>query len=264
MATRNCISKEEEKCMSEYLDLRRILKDRIKIEIPDNMCVVPQTTPVIYFGDYDSARACTISLNPSNLEFVDGKSNELLDKEKERLCSRKKLNKNDNEELTDDEAEIVLKYCTNYFNLNPYKLWFKHLEDFMNCYGNYSYYDGTCVHLDLVQWATREKWSKLDKIDKTLKKRHIDNDWPILEYLLKIKVFEVMFLNTKTVIDTVKERLKIEFKNIKEPPFNKKINIYYGEYNNTKIIGCNVPLSHLGGYEYKKKLCEWIKQNVKY
>jgi len=56
--------------MNEELDLRKILKDRIKRKIEPNMCVVPQTTPVIYFGDYDSARACTISLNPSDRDYA--------------------------------------------------------------------------------------------------------------------------------------------------------------------------------------------------
>jgi len=242
-----------------------IIKDRIKKKIEPDMYIVPHSTPVIYFGDYDSAKACTISLNPSNLEFVDEYDpNKLLEGEKlERLCYRKNLKRIDDDELNDDDAKMVLKYCTNYFKLNPYKKWFNHLKDFIQCYwnGNYSYDDGTCVHLDLVQWATSEKWSELDKIDKTLKKRHIDNDWPILEYLLKKKDFEVMFLNTKTVVDTFKDRLNIKFK--KELPFEKNIKIYYGgEYNNTKVIGCNMPLNRLGGYEYKKKLCDWIKKNV--
>jgi hypothetical protein len=106
--------------------MEQILIERIKRKIEPDMCVVPQTTPVIYFGNYDSARACTISLNPSNLEFVDN-SQKLLDGKSERLCSRKKLNRADSDELSDDDVEKVLEYCKNYFNSksNPYDSWFK-------------------------------------------------------------------------------------------------------------------------------------------
>jgi hypothetical protein len=58
-----------------------MILERIKRKIDPGMYIVPQSTPIIYFGNYDAAKACTISLNPSNKEFVDD-SKILLDKKK--------------------------------------------------------------------------------------------------------------------------------------------------------------------------------------
>jgi len=64
--------------------------ERIKRKIDPNMYITPQTTPIVYFGNYDKAISCTISLNPSDKEFINN-SKKLLDYDhKERLCSRKK------------------------------------------------------------------------------------------------------------------------------------------------------------------------------
>ena len=91
--------------------------ERIKKNIDPNMCITPQSTPIIYFGNYQMSKACTISLNPSNKEFINNKL-ELLDNfSMERLCSRKKLNKKDEEELSDADANEVLLYCNDYFNI---------------------------------------------------------------------------------------------------------------------------------------------------
>jgi len=67
-----------------------VIIERIKRKIEPEMYILPQSTPVIYFGNYDTAKACTVSLNPSDKDFVNN-SNILLDNENsERLCSRKK------------------------------------------------------------------------------------------------------------------------------------------------------------------------------
>ncbi|MDR2584237.1 MAG: hypothetical protein LBC75_12215 [Fibromonadaceae bacterium] len=232
-----------------------ILKDRIKRKIEPDMCVVQQTTPVIYFGDYDSARACTISLNPSNLEFVD-KSKKLLELDKERLCSREKLKKTDNDELTDEDAEKVLKYCKNYFKYRPYKSWFDPFNKFVEHYEEYSYYKGTCVHLDLVQWATDPTWKDIPTF---IKQKHLDNDLPILKHLLK-KNFEVMFLNGITVVENVRAYLNIKLEP-KTIPFTEtqKVTIYYGKYNNIKVVGWNLYLQSAACAGKEKRLCDLIK-----
>jgi len=239
--------------------------ERIKRKIESGLYIVPQSTPIIYFGNYDEAKACTISLNPSNKEFV-GSSDILLDyKDSERLCSRKQLHKSDNEKLTDNEARTVLKYCTNYFKLRPYDLWFKPFDYFIRNYGEYSYYNDTCVHLDLVQWATYEKWNNLSPF---VKQRHLDNDLPVLKYLLN-KKFEVMFLNGNTVVNSVAEYLNINLKK-KTVSFTntngktKNLIVSHGSYNQIEVIGWNVYLQSaaVGGNENKLILCDLIKRNI--
>jgi hypothetical protein len=239
--------------------------ERIKRKIEKDLLIVPQSTPIIYFGNYDKAKACTISLNPSNKEFVDG-SNILLDnRHLERLCTRKQLHKSDNEELTDNDAEIVLEYCNNYFKKRPFNMWFKPFDYFIKKYGDYSYYDDTCVHLDLVQWATSDKWSVLSPL---IRQKHLDNDLHVLKYLLN-KNFETMFLNGKTVVDSVSKCLNINLTKKTIPFINAngkttELTISHGRYNQIEVIGWNVYLqsASVGGNENKHILCDLIKKNI--
>jgi hypothetical protein len=241
-----------------------VIIERIKRKIEPGMYILSQSTPVIYFGNYDKAKACTISLNPSDKEFVNN-SNILLDNENsERLCSRKNLNKSDNDELTDDEAEIVLRYCTDYFDINPYTNWFNPFDKFINYYGGYSYYDGSCVHLDLVQWATYKKWSN---ISENIRHKHIESDLPVLKYLLN-KNFKIMFLNGITVVNNASEclNIKLDKKGIayKVNGNNKKLEMYYGSYNNIEVLGWNLNLQRsFSGDEEKRIICDTIKNILK-
>jgi len=235
--------------------------ERIRRPIEDNMCITKESTPVIYFGDYDSAKACTISLNPSDKEFLCGK--EILTGNAERLCSRRKLGKNDKDLLTEEDAKIVLDYCKNYFAKNPFKDWFDPFEHFINQFRNYSYYENTCVHLDLVQWATTPKWSD---IPSKIKNEHLNNDLPVLKYLLE-KNFEVIFLNGRTVIETFSDRFNVTL-NEKSTKYKisdkqeKTLHIYTGKYNKTKIIGWNLNLQNtIYGNENIKRFCDTIKSN---
>jgi len=225
--------------------------ERIKRKIEPQMFIVPQSTPVIYFGNYDKARACTISLNPSNKEFLDNKDNLLVGK-KERLCSRLRLNKKDSEVLTNSDTDIVIDCCNNYFRNNPYRNWFNKNEHMINKFG-YSYFNDTCVHLDLVQWATSPFWGDLDDEIKTI---HLKYDLPVLKYLLN-KNFGIMFLNGYTTMNNVCTYLNINAVKDTNLTFRYKngneinIKVYTGKYNNIKIIGWSPYLQSptIGGYD---------------
>jgi len=226
--------------------------ERIKRKIEPQMFIVPQSTPVIYFGNYDKARACTISLNPSKKEFVDNKDNLLVGK-KERLCSRLRLNKKDADCLSNSDADIIIDCCNNYFRNNPYRNWFNKYEYMIKKFG-YSYFNDTCVHLDLVQWSTSPFW---DGLDDKIKAIHLKNDLPVLEYLLNNKKFEIIFLNGNTVVDNVKKYMKNITINEKDAIYCNKnsysinIKVYIGNYKNIKIIGWSPYLQSptIGGYD---------------
>jgi len=175
--------------------------ERIKRPIENNLSITKQSTPIIYFGNYKKANSCTISLNPSDREFLDNNGN-ILSGNKERLCSRKKLGKEDSDILTDSEASIVEKYCNNYFKINPYKIWFNKYDYLIKKFG-YSYYNDSCVALDLIQWATTPFWNGLN--DNTRLKL-LEKDLPVLEYLLE-KNFEIIFLNGGTVVSNLNRYL---------------------------------------------------------
>jgi len=242
-----------------------MIVERIKRKIEPNMCITPQTTPIVYFGNYNKAVSCTISLNPSDKEFINN-SGKLLDfQHKERLCSRKKLLKDDNVELSDDDVNVVLGYCNNYFHNNPLKLWFNQIEYVIKNLGGYSYYDSSCVHLDLVQWATTPKWND---IPVNIKEKHLRLDLPFLKYLLN-KDFETMFLNGKTVVENVKNHLNLTLDETNTQFVNcngkrSDLSIFTGKYKTMNIIGWNLYLQSaaVGGNENKDLLCEIIKRNI--
>lgn len=233
-----------------------IILERIKRPIENKMRIIRGTTPVIYFGNYNDAKACTISINPSDKEFKNGKG-KLLDNGKERLCSRKMLNVPDSKKLSNSQAQKVIDYCEKYFHNNPYKTWFNPIDCFIKQFG-YSYKEpgyGTCVHLDLVQWAT-DKWSK---IPENIKSKHLDNDLPILKHLLSKKDLKIMFLNGKTVIENIKQHLNINLEERLAKFKNRTLRIYFGKYNKINIIGWNLVLARIGGHKDIKELCSIVK-----
>jgi hypothetical protein len=218
--------------------------------------ITPKTTPVIWFGDYFSAKACTISINPSAYEFVDKRGN-ILSGNKKRLHSR---TGNDTSELTQSEAINVLKSCNEYFHNNPYwdennarNDWFGRFNRLIAKEG-FSYKDGSCVHLDLFQWATKS-WGTLDK---NIQDELINDDKKTFERLLN-KDFKIMFLNGNEVIKTMlkyyKSNLKIKQIGNGKIEFRNKIGknidplMYEGIYTNDNghkilVIGWSLNLQN--------------------
>ncbi len=231
---------------------------RVQQKIPDAMCVTTKTTPIVYFGQYEEAKACTISLNPSDREFNDNKGNTLIGN-RERLCSRAKLKVDDNQPLSREEAIQVLSNCRTYFSRNPYRLWFDKYEKFLNCF-DYSYYDGSCVHLDLIQWATTPFWGTLSN---EIKKNLLTQDLPFLKGLLE-KDFEYVFLNGSTVVNEVRGCLQIELEEGFVKLNNKNMTVYKGAYDKAIVLGWSWYLQSamVGGYENIKRVAEIVKAQL--
>jgi len=251
-----------------------MIDKRLKEKIDPTMQITPRSTPVMWFGNYEKSRACTISLNPSDREFYYKPKDQenytipenLLTGAEERLCSRERLHKRDCEELDDNDINIVKDYCTNYFTRNNYfRDWFNPLDTFLREYGGYSYLDGSCVHLDIVQWATTPKW---DDLNPEIRQKLRHNDIEVLKYLLDHKDFEIIFLNGRTVADTVSEFLGVSL-NMKTLAYEnndkkeRSINIYSGIYGKAKIIGWNKYFQ----YTFKninniRIFCELLRKNI--
>ncbi|WP_115720388.1 hypothetical protein [Gallaecimonas mangrovi] len=235
--------------------LRPEILKRVKEEIDPSLSITKRTTPVPYFGDYDNARACTISLNPSDREFCD-KNGEILIPEKTRLCSRQELEREDSQELTDSEAIKVIDNCKNYFRKNPYKLWFNKYEEFLKQF-ELSYYDGSAVHLDIVQWATTPFWNKLSSDTKSIL---LKKDLPFLKLLLE-KNFDFIFLNGLTAVTETANVLDISLNAIPSELIDGKVSqVFLGWYNNSRVIGWSpyIQSASVGGYNKIRKIAEKI------
>ena len=105
----------------------RYIDDRIRRPFPPDLCVVRGSTPVVAFGNCQSARAATLGLNPSRIEFVDERG-VLLKGQKRRLATHESLGMSDLSRAPHETVLQVLEECNTYFQRQPYRQWFDKLE----------------------------------------------------------------------------------------------------------------------------------------
>lgn len=131
--------------------------------------IVPDSTPVVSFGDPVRATVATISLNPSKQEFPD-----------RGLVTLSSLDVPNYESLNCDHGARILDGCANYFKGKPFDWFFLPLDCILRAGARASYYadarpdarylDLAC-HLDLSPWATIAPWRKLTESDSESQKK---------------------------------------------------------------------------------------------
>jgi len=172
--------------------------------VPRDAHVVPVSFPITSFGDPRSARVATLSINPSVIEFTKSdKSHSVLPEGEKRFVDRETLGLSQFDVPARAQAEQILAGNHNYFHAHPYKTWFDWLENHVLSPIGASFHDGSAVHLDLVQWATDPVWSKIP--DKNVRAKLIADDLPFLKQLLELTNFDALYLNGRTVYETIKK-----------------------------------------------------------
>ena len=172
------------------------IERRIRRPIPVDSHVVSGSTPVVSFGDVQSATVATLGLNPSRIEFLDRDRHELVGSSR-RLSTHRSLGTSDLANAPVAIITQVLHDCNLYFHRNPYRKWFDQLEMILNAYG-VSYYNGSACHLDLVQWATDPTWSSLRPA--SLRNRLLDADAPFLIEQLSNESIQMVLVNGMGVL----------------------------------------------------------------
>jgi hypothetical protein len=183
--------------MSEIPDW---LVSMVRREPPIKDVVVNGSTPVVSFGDFRQVRVATLGINPSNLEFVDAKGNLLHGKER-RLATLDSMEATSLPNLDDSQVEVLIEESNRYFYVNPYR-WFKTLDDVIKPALGVSYFDGSLCHLDLCQWATKEKWGKLDARTRNILLR---DGLPHLRYQLTKSNISVVVVNGRSVWNQIND-----------------------------------------------------------
>src|SRR5438876_10516253 len=112
---------------------------------PRGAPVVPNSTPVIAFGDPARATVATLGINPSVNEFL-GQA-ELLTGTQRRLATLQSLAAQRVDRLTDAQVATVAEDCATYFQRRPYRRWFDPLDELLRAGVAASYYDGSACHL---------------------------------------------------------------------------------------------------------------------
>lgn len=181
------------------------LEDLIgKMDSPDLLeaDIIPWGSPIMSFGDFEKSKIATLGINPSNREFVGTNGNE-LDGFERRFHTLKSLHLNQWKDLQPKHISIINESFKEYFLRNPYDGWFKKL-DYLISETSISYYfpSSEACHLDLIPYATRNKWSDLNsKQQNALLTSTVD----ILGELIKRSAIEIMVLNGQTVVENLQK-----------------------------------------------------------
>jgi hypothetical protein len=165
---------------------------------PVALGAIPWASPVVSFGNPAVSKVATLGLNPSNLEFVDRFGKQLLEPHN-RFESLDSLRATSWNEVARLGMQRIWETCEDYFFRNPYDHWFKRLDRILTKTGA-SYYsrigDSAC-HLDLVPFATANKWSALPRDHRT---KLIELGIPSLARTLSASDIRVLVLNGATVV----------------------------------------------------------------
>ncbi|HEU4689889.1 MAG TPA: hypothetical protein VFS23_16065 [Vicinamibacterales bacterium] len=159
--------------------------------------VIPWSSPVVSFGDATKARVATLGLNPSNREFVDGEGNE-LDGAHRRFHTLTSLGLDSWAEAKPRHLDLIADSCRGYFAANPYDVWFKRLDRLLDDL-HVSYYSSlfAACHLDLVPFATADKWTDLTRQQR---QALLDGAGDVLGALVRSSDIEVLILNGSAVV----------------------------------------------------------------
>lgn len=176
--------------------------------------IITWGSPIISFGNLSRSKIATLGLNPSNREFVDVGGMELSG-EHRRFHTLSSLGLRSWSDADEKHAILIAELCDEYFNRNPYDAWFKKL-DFLISGTSMSYYfpSGEACHLDLIPFATSNKWAKLTSDQRNLLLKMSSDT---LGLLLKNSEIKLLVLNGKTVVDHLKRISNVNLKETTMP-----------------------------------------------
>lgn len=229
--------------------------ERASRPIPTGLGVVPQSTPVVCFGEFNTAEVASLGINPSHGEFL-GRAGRLLSPEKTRLLSRADVGVADHTALSPTQAEDVVAASRRYFRTNPYLKWFSPMERWVLEPLGVSYFDGSACHLDLSQWATQPVWKNLAESQRA---ELLRQDAPFLEQQIEEGRFRLIVLNGKSAISQMMTAGIVELErtnSVKTPSAN--FEIWEGNRGVTRFIGWNRYLQSAIPDTSRQKLAQFL------
>jgi hypothetical protein len=179
---------------------------RIRRSPPPGCCIVAGSTPVVSFGNAQTATVATLGLNPSRVEFLDRDGSELVG-DLRRLATHSSLGTADLSTAPAETIKQVLADCNDYFQRRPYRRWFDQFQPILNACGS-SFYDGTACHLDLVQWATDPTWGKLQPA--STRKQLLADDAAFLADQLQNESLRLLLVNGMSVLRQLRRTIPIQ------------------------------------------------------
>lgn len=240
-------------------ELEKLTLEKIAaMSAPVDSGVIPKTTPVVSFGDFTRSTIATLGINPSSAEF--NSAGKLLVEENKRLA--------DDEFGPATPSEIWSK-CKDYFAVNPYWTWFRHLEELLLEVGA-SYKHNAC-HLDLSPWATDPIFGKLDP---TQQQTLLSHDRDFLNWQIVASPIRTVLFNGATVYKTIEASQNYYLQKVGEIEYSsggqlRKSDLINGDGpRGESIFGWTVNLQALQATveerkEVMAKLADWLKNECK-
>ena len=169
--------------------------------------MIPWSSPVPAFGSPAHSRVATLGLNPSSREFVDEKGNE-LDGPLRRFHTLRSLGLSRWADADADDLRQMERACCDYFEGHPYDAWFRRLDGIVSgtCFSYYSNQHPAC-HLDLVPFATRQKWGNLDL---RARRRLLALAADSLAELLRESAVQTLILNGESVVRLFQDAAEVK------------------------------------------------------
>ena len=213
------------------------IDERIRRPAPEGCFVLPNSTPVVAFGNPHLSRVATLGLNPSRIEF-EVRSVE-LDGVARRFETLGSLGVKRLLDAPEAAIECVWRRCSNYFHGNPYS-WFRRLEETLRAVGA-SYFEDTACHLDLTQWATDPTWSGLGR---RIQERLVAEDAAFLREQLRAEPISLLLLNGRSVLTAFQQVLGGHLRLIGAPVTDggTTTKIYKGEIEGVMVLGWSTNL----------------------
>lgn len=179
--------------------------------------VLDWASPVPVFGDHKNATIATMGINPSNLEFQDQDGDE-LDGQERRFHTLHSLGLDSWCDISPEHHEEIEEMCRLYFHNRPYTRWFNQLDYLIaeTGYSYYNYHEKAC-HLDLVPYATRNKWALLKSIDTRYLKSLTKHS---LRKLIDESSVEMVILNGQQVVNEYKDIFQNGLRSRNRQPWN--------------------------------------------
>lgn len=179
----------------------RIAVLRARLRTPAVGATVPGSLPVLFFGDILTARVATVGLNPSDQEYL-AADGAMLHGDRQRLATLASLGAGSRLHLTDAQCDSAIETMRKYHAPGkPVYGWFRPLTRVLAGLGA-GYADGSAVHLDLVQEATRPTWSGLDGEEKEVLRAR---DAEFLAWQIREFPIDIVLCTSRLVSDLVRD-----------------------------------------------------------
>lgn len=188
----------------QYKEILKLLMDKSFLELN----VIQWGTPILYFGNINTAKLATLGINPSDKEFIDNSSN-ILTGINRRFYTLNSLGIDNWNLLEEHHYHLIQMSFNDYFQNNPYDLWFKKLDYIISGSSKSYYFPSFDVcHLDLVPFATNFKWSELTNINKVAL---LERSQFILKNILDLSSIEILILNGNSVVKYIEKLANTNF-----------------------------------------------------